>query len=41
MGDTWLLNPGSPARPRGAPPTVMLYDDATGDFRWLHLPDSP
>ncbi len=36
-GRTRLLNPGSPARPRGGPPTVLLLDLATDTASWLPL----
>ncbi|MDR0993070.1 MAG: metallophosphoesterase [Verrucomicrobiota bacterium] len=34
-GRTWLLNPGSPARPRNGPATVAVLDLATGNPIWL------
>ena len=34
-GRTRILNPGSCARPRGGPPTVLLLDLATGEARWI------
>ena len=37
IGQTWLLNPGSPARPRSAPPSVLLLDTAAARFHWIHL----
>ena len=40
VGDTWLLNPGSPSRPRSALPSVLLLDTDTARFHWLHL-DTP
>ena len=34
-GPTRLLNPGSCARPRPGPPTVLLLDLPAGEARWL------
>ena len=36
-GPTRVLNPGSCARPRAAPPTVLLLDPATGEATWIPL----
>ena len=35
VGNTRVLNPGSPVRPRGGPPTVALLDLITGNAVWL------
>ena len=37
IGKTRVLNPGSPVRPRGGPPSVALLDLDTGEVRWLVL----
>ena len=37
QGRTRLLNPGSAARPRRGPPTVLLLDLATDAVEWLPL----
>ncbi|MDD2241361.1 MAG: YfcE family phosphodiesterase [Kiritimatiellae bacterium] len=34
-GATFLLNPGSCARPRWGPPTVLLLDTHTGQTNWF------
>ncbi len=36
-GRTRVLNPGSCARPRGGPPTVLLLDPASGQADWCPL----
>ena len=37
IGRTCVLNPGSCARPRGGPPTVLLLDLDTGQATWIPL----
>lgn len=37
IGRTRILNPGSCARPRGGPATVLLLDPASGKTDWLVL----
>ncbi len=39
IGPTRVLNPGSCARPRGGPPTVIRLDLATDDARWVPVTD--
>jgi uncharacterized protein len=36
-GPTRVLNPGSCARPRGGPPTVLLLDPASGQADWIRV----
>ena len=36
-GRTCVLNPGSPVRPRGGPPTVLLLDLENGEAVWLSV----
>jgi uncharacterized protein len=35
VGQTRVLNPGSPVRPRGGPPSVALLDLVSGEVAWL------
>ncbi len=35
IGNTQVLNPGSPVRPRSGPPSVALLDLASGEVAWL------
>ena len=35
VGRTHILNPGSPVRPRGGPPTVLMLDLDTGATSWI------
>ncbi len=35
VGRTRILNPGSPVRPRGGPPTVLILDLDTGETSWI------
>jgi uncharacterized protein len=35
IGNTRVLNPGSPVRPRRGPPTVLLLDCSTDEVEWL------
>ena len=37
IGKTRVLNPGSPVRPLGGPPSVALLDLASDEVRWLVL----
>lgn len=37
IGSTRVLNPGSPVRPRGGPPSVALIDLDSGEASWLTL----
>lgn len=37
VGRTRVLNPGSPVRPRGGPPTVLLLNLENGDGVWLPI----
>ena len=37
VGRTRVLNPGSPVRPRGGPPTVLLLELESGTAEWLSI----